>query len=112
MITMYPLDFEEFLMALDCEKLIDLIKNSYTNNTTIDNPIHMMILDYYYKYLAIGGMPATANAYITKKDFDFVRIAQNDIQGSYYGDMTKYIDVKESNKILATYRSIPSQLAK
>jgi len=71
-----------------------------------------MILDYYYKYLAIGGMPASVNAYITKNDFDFVRIAQNEIQSSYYGDMTKYTDVKESNKIVATYRSIPSQLAK
>ena len=112
MITMYPLDFEEFLMALDCENLIDLIKTSYKNDTPLDNPIHLMILDYYYKYLAIGGMPAAVNAYITKNDFDFVRIAQSEIQSSYYGDMTKYTDVKESNKIVATYRSSPSQLAK
>lgn len=112
MLTMYPLDFEEFLMALDCENLVDLIKNSYENNLPLDNPIHLKILDYYYKYLAIGGMPAAINAYINKNDFDFVRIAQNEIQSSYYGDMTKYTDIKESNKIVATYRSIPSQLAK
>ena len=84
MITMYPLDFEEFLMALDCENLIDLIKTSYKNDTPLDNPIHLMILDYYYKYLAIGGMPAAVNAYITKNDFDFVRIAQSDTWVTFF----------------------------
>ena len=95
MITMYPLDFEEFLMALDREDLIELVKISYKNNSPIDNPIHLMILDHYYRYLAIGGMPSAVNSYITKKDFDYVRIAQNEIQSSYYGDMTKYTDLKE-----------------
>ncbi len=112
MLTMYPLDFEEFLMAIDCDNLIKMVKNAYENNLPLDNPIHTKMLDYYYQYLAIGGMPAAVNAYITKNDFDFVRIAQNEIQSSYYGDMTKYTNVKESNKIVATYRSIPSQLAK
>ena len=112
MLTMYPLDFEEFLMVIGCENLIELVKNAYENNLPLDNPVHTKMVDYYYKYLAIGGMPAAVNAYITKKDFDFVRIAQNEIQSSYYGDMTKYTDVKESNKIVAAYRSIPSQLAK
>ena len=112
MLTMYPLDFEEFLNSLGCEDIVELIKQSYETNTPIENPIHLKILDYYYKYLAIGGMPAAVNAYITKKDFDFVRIEQNDILSGYNGDMTKYTDIKESNKIIATYRSIPSQLAK
>lgn len=112
MLTMYPLDFEEFLMALDCDDLVELIKKSYNENLPLDNAIHLKMLDYYYKYLAIGGMPAAVNAYITKNDFDFVRIAQSEIQSSYYGDMTKYTDIKESNKIVAAYRSIPSQLAK
>jgi len=112
MITMFPLDFEEFLMALEREDLIALIKTSYKNDTPIEDPIHLVILDYYHKYLSIGGMPAAVSAYITKKDFDYVRIAQSEIQSSYYGDMTKYTDIKESNKIVATYRSIPSQLAK
>ena len=111
-LTMHPMDFEEFLLALGCEDIIKLIKDSYKNNAPVDNSVHLKIMDYYYNYLAIGGMPAAVNAYITKKDFDYVRIAQNEIQSSYYGDMTKYTDVKESNKIISTYRSIPSQLAK
>lgn len=111
-ITMYPLNFEEFLIAFDRQDLIELITTSFDENTPLEEPIHQSILDYYHKYLAIGGMPAVVYAYLNTKDYDYVRIAQNEIQSNYYGDMTKYTDVKESNKIIATYRSIPSQLAK
>ena len=111
-LEMYPLDFEEFLLAFEKDSLIEQIKESYLCNNPVSEVEHKTILDYYYKYLAIGGMPAVVSAYLNKKDFDFVRIEQNEIQSSYYGDMTKYTDLKESNKIIATYRSIPSQLAK
>lgn len=111
-ITMYPLNFEEFLMAFDRFDLIELITKSFNENTPVDEPVHQLLLDYYHKYLAIGGMPAVVNAYLNINDYDYVRIAQNEIQSNYYGDMTKYTDVKESNRIIATYRSIPSQLAK
>lgn len=111
-ITMYPLNFEEFLMAFDRFDLIELITKSFNENTPVDEPVHQLLLDYYHKYLAIGGMPAVVNAYLNTNDYDYVRIAQNEIQSNYYGDMTKYTDVKESNRIIATYRSIPSQLAK
>lgn len=111
-ITMYPLNFEEFLMALDRNDLIDIIRKSFNDNSPIEEPIHQLILDYYYKYLAIGGMPEVVSIYLKTNDYDYVRIAQNEIESNYYGDMTKHTDIKESNKILATYRSIPSQLAK
>lgn len=110
--TMYPLNFEEFLMALNRYDLIEIIKNSFKTNSPIENIIHEKLLEIYHQYLAVGGMPAVVNAFITHNDFDYVRIAQNEIQSNYYGDMSKYTDIKESNKIIATYRSIPSQLAK
>lgn len=111
-LTMYPLNFEEFLMALNRNDLIELIQTAYQANAPILPQIHELLLDYYHKYLAVGGMPAVVQAFLNQDDFDYVRIAQNEIQSSYYGDMTKYTNIKESNKIIATYRSIPSQLAK
>ncbi len=111
-ITMYPLNFEEFLMAFDRYDLISLISEAFKNNTPLAEPIHQLCLDFYHQYLAIGGMPAVVKAYLDTKDYDYVRIAQSEIQSNYYSDMTKYTDLKESNKIIATYRSIPSQLAK
>lgn len=112
LMTMYPLDFEEFLQALGREDLIEIIIKAFEDNKPVDTTTHLVLLDYYNKYLAIGGMPSVVNAYVVKKDYDYVKIAQSEIQSSYYGDMTKYTDIKESNKIIATYRSIPSQLAK
>ena len=111
-ITMHPLNFEEFLMAFGRNDLIELIKKSFNNNSPMDEIIQQIIWDYYYKYLAIGGMPKVVSAYLKTNDYDYVRIAQNEIESNYYGDMTKYTDIKESDKILATYRSIPGQLAK
>lgn len=111
-ITMYPLNFEEFLMAFERYDLIEIVRKSFENNSPVDAPVHQLLLDYYHKYLAIGGMPEVVSTYLRTKDYDYVRIAQNEIKGNYYGDMTKYTDIKESNKIIATYRSIPSQLAK
>jgi len=111
-ITMYPLNFEEFLMALERDDLIEIIKKSFDDNCPVDAPIHQLLLDYYHQYLAIGGMPEVVCTYLNTKDYDYVRIAQNEIKGNYYGDMTKYTDISESNKIIGAYRSIPSQLAK
>lgn len=111
-VTMYPLNFEEFLMALNRFDLIELIKEHFNSNSSIESSLHELLLNYYYKYLAIGGMPSSINAYLNSNDFDYVRIAQNEILSNYYGDMTKYMDIKESNKVIATYRSIPSQLSK
>lgn len=110
--TMYPLNFEEFLLSFERNDLIDLIEKSFNNNSPIDDSIHQLLLNYYHEYLAIGGMPAVIKSYIQTKDYDYVRIAQSEIQSNYYGDMTKYTNMKESNKIVATYRSIPSQLVK
>ncbi len=112
LVTMYALNFEEFLMAFDKQNLIDLIYKSFKDNKPIESYIHEEILEYYYKYLVIGGMPAPLDAYIHHDDLDYVRISQNEIIRNYDGDMIKYTDVKESNKIIATYQSIPSQLSK
>lgn len=111
-LTMYPLNFEGFLMALNRDDLINIIKNSYQTNIPVEEAIHNKILEYYYTYIAIGGMPEVVSTYLGHNDFDYVRVAQNEIVSNYYGDMTKYTNIKESNKIIATYRSIPSQLAK
>ena len=68
--TLYPLDFEEFLIALKEEALIDIVKECYEADTP--NSLHEKCMDLYKKYLIVGGMPAAVKEYIEKKDFDFV----------------------------------------
>lgn len=108
--TLYPLDFEEFLMAVNEEKLIELIKESFEKD--IELSIHNKAMDLYKTYLVVGGMPAAVKEYIDKKDLDFVLATQKSINDSYVADMAKYATPHETTRIMATFNSIPAQLAK
>ena len=108
--TLYPLDFEEFLMAVNEEKLIELIKESFEKD--IELSMHNKAIDLYKTYLVVGGMPAVVKEYIDKKDFDFVLAKQKSINDSYVADMAKYATPHETTRIMATFNSIPAQLAK
>lgn len=108
--TMYPLDFEEFLMALGEEKIIALIKECFHEDKEFS--LHNKAMDLYKSYLVIGGMPAVIKEYLEQKDFDFVLANQKNINDSYIADMAKYATPQETTKIMAAFNSIPAQLAK
>lgn len=108
--TLYPLDFEEFLMAINEAELIDLIKESFKNDTPLS--LHNKAMDIYKTYLVIGGMPAAVKSYLETKDFNFVLSTQKSINDSYIADMAKYATPNETTKIMAAFNSIPAQLAK
>lgn len=108
--TMYPLDFEEFLLALGEEKIIPLIKECFEENREFS--LHNKALDLYKNYLVIGGMPAVVRDYISQKDYDFALSNQKNIIDSYIADMAKYSTPKETTKIMAAFNSLPAQLAK
>jgi predicted AAA+ superfamily ATPase len=111
-LTMYPMNFEEFLHALGEKILADNIQNAYENDSALPQNIHAMAMNVYETYLVTGGMPKAVLEYIEKKDFEFVRIIQRNILADYESDMVKYAAVSESVKIRAVYTSIPAQLAK
>lgn len=69
-------------------------------------------MDLYKTYLVVGGMPVAVKEYIDKKDFDFVLVTQKSINDSYVADMAKYATPHETTRIMATFNSIPAQLAK
>lgn len=113
MINMYPMDFEEFLIANENIALIDEIKNCYENNMPMDSVLHNKALELYKLYLCVGGMPeAIKNLFSNDKDIlKFDKTIIEDIYQSYLNDMNKYVDNKfEASKIESIYKSIPSQL--
>ena len=111
-LTLYPLDFEEFLWALGYEKLAEEIKHHYANNKAMPEALHNVALELYQKYFIIGGMPEAIKTFIKTDSFLKVQIVQNDILNEYVADMAKYADTSTSVKIRACYDSIPAQLAK
>ncbi len=109
---LFPLDFEEFLWAVNEEKLGEEIKQSYQNNMALPLALHDRALYLYKLYLIIGGMPRAVITYIDSNSLLMVPDVQNKIINDYIADMAKYSTNTESVKIRAAYNSIPIQLAK
>jgi len=110
---LYPMNFEEFLIAFNQKTLINLIKESFNTNKPLSETFHNIALDYYRKFLITGGMPENVNDFV-KNDGDLVKLDKNilnDIEISYIEDMARYIETPSENlKIRRIYESIPMQL--
>jgi predicted AAA+ superfamily ATPase len=111
-ICMYPMDFEEFLWAMNREKLADEIGKHFRNNEAMPEALHRVALDLYRQYFITGGMPAAVKTFIETESYIKVQPVQNDILNAYIADMSKYAGPTTSIKIRACFNSIPAQLAK
>lgn len=110
---MHPMDFEEFLIALDKQMWVDEIKRCYENLEEIS--IHNKLIDMYRAYLCIGGMPAAVLDYknVNGDILLWNRSILKNIILSYLADMNRYtLNNSESIKIEKVYNAIPSSLAK
>lgn len=111
-LTLYPLDFEEFLWARGKEFLCNEIHRAYGVMEPLPEALHQEAIELYREYLLIGGMPACINAFLSSGSFLDVPLVQNEILDNYIADMAKYASNTDSVKIRACYNSIPAQLAK
>ena len=92
MISMYPLSFKEFLVALGREQLIDEIQKHFESNERMDKDIHELCLKLYRIYLVVGGMPEVLQTYLDEQKVIATIDVQAEILASYERDMTKYAD--------------------
>ena len=110
--TLYPLDFEEYLMARGERDLIGWIRDCYEKNTPLDSAFHERALDFYQEYLFVGGMPEAVEEYGKNHNPELVRVIQQTILESYQNDMGKYNRQSEIPKTRIVYKNISTQLAK
>ena len=116
MINMYPMSFEEFIIATmpeTGESLINEIRKCYENDEEMIGPLHVKLMDLYRTYLCVGGMPNCINNYIenNKEILKFDKQIIQNIISSYLKDMKKYvINSFETARIEEIYQTIPSQL--
>ena len=120
-ITMKPMDFEEYLWAIGLEKrVIDYIKKSFIDKTQIIPNINERLMKYFKEYLCVGGLPDVVNVFNLTHDLTQVREIQQSILESYKDDFGKHLNKNETQeinqteltKIMQVYKSIPNQLAK
>lgn len=110
--TLYPLDFEEYLMARGEDGLIGLIHECFASDKPLDHAFHNRALDYYKEYLFVGGMPEAVEEFGKNRNPELVRVIQQTILESYHNDMGKYNKQTEIPKTRIVYKSISTQLAK
>lgn len=114
-LEMYPMDFEEFLWAIEEEKLSQIIRECFEKKEAMVDILHTKAIKYYQDYLLVGGMPQAIINYIkNEKDvMKFDKEIHNSIIMAYIADMRKYtISAAETIKMNEIYESIPRQLAK
>ena len=111
--TMYPMDLEEFLLAMGEKDLVGRIRNCYEKNTPMPAALHEAALKLYRQYLAIGGMPEAVARFVDTHDYTQTRHILETIQMDYLDDMSKYQESSnEIKKTRLTYGTAAVQLSK
>jgi hypothetical protein len=110
--TLYPMDMEEFLIALGEEQLVKQIRECFQTDTPMPAALHDAAMEFYRQYLVVGGMPECVMQFKNTKDYILVRHTQDTILASYLNDMSKYNTLNEIKKTRLTYDNITVQLSK
>ena len=109
-VRMFPLDFEEFLYANGMNEFaIDILRRKFEARESLDEAMHGKMMDYFKKYLLVGGLPAAVNAYLDTRNIQAVREIQREIHDYYAADASRY-DAERKLKIRRIYDQIPSNL--
>lgn len=109
MLYMYPMDFEEFLLAMGNEQLVELLRN---NSWAALTPLRGMLTELLRQYYFVGGMPEAVKTYVERGDIWEVRSIHSKIIDAYRNDMSKHVPKQQVQRINMVWNSIPSQLAR
>ncbi len=108
LLTLYPMNFEEFLWAKGEEKIADILcRNDWEMANLLEPKLQELLRQYYF----VGGMPEAVLQYTTKGDVNKVRTIQLEILRTYDNDFAKHAG-EETERIRMIWESIPAQLAK
>ena len=108
-IKMYPMDFEEYLWALDDTVTFEAIKSAYEKRKPLGDSIHRKIMKKFRTYMVIGGMPQAVSAFVEGKTFAQIDFIKRNILSLYEEDLAKY-DRDNREKASVVFRTIPEQL--
>lgn len=109
-VRMFPLDFEEFLYANGMNEIvISSMQKKFERLESLDEPMHNKMMDFFRKFLLVGGLPDAVNSYLTDKNIQTIREIQSEIHDYYAADASKY-DEEKKLKIRRVYDLIPSNM--
>lgn len=112
-LEMYPMDFEEFMIANNVSNTtLDMLNEKFDTGSPVDDFIHQKLLSMFFVYLIVGGMPEAVKTYIETKDIREVDKVQQDITTLYRADFTQYEQEDKKLKVKSIYDIIPAELNK
>lgn len=112
-IKMYPMDFEEFMIANGIsETTLHMLKDKFETCRPVDDFIHQKLLSLFFVYLIVGGMPDAVKKYIETKDIREVDKVQKDIIELYKLDFSQYEHEDKKLKLKSIYEIVPAELNK
>ena len=112
-LRMYPMDFEEFMIANNVSKTtLEMLKAKFETCQPVDEFIHQKLLSLFFIYLIVGGMPDAVKIYIATKDIREVDKVQRDIVTLYKEDFSQYESEDKKLKLISIYDIIPAELNK
>ena len=111
-IKMYPMDYEEFCVALGNKPIISYIRNCFSKTVPLERELHEKAMQLFREYMLVGGMPQAVSAYIdSRKDFSAVDRVKRNILNLYREDIMK-INAKYRSRVITLYDMIPALLSK
>ena len=112
-IEMYPMDFEEFLIASGVQdETIDYLKTKFKECKPVGEAVHQVMMKHFYRYLVVGGMPEAVSMYVENGDMNAVSTIQKNIINQYKKDFTKYEDDNKKLFLQDIYNTVPANLLK
>lgn len=109
---MYPMDFEEFLYANGVgTTVVNAMRESFINGEALSESMHLKMLDFFKKYLLVGGLPRAVESYIENRNIVEFRTIQQEVYSLYGIDASKYEEENNRRlKIRRIFNMIPSNL--
>lgn len=110
-LDMYPLDFEEFCWSQNIgDEVFDMLRERISRQQSIDEFIHRRLMELYYTYLVIGGMPAAVESFVLNGSVADARTIQENIKREYRRDIGQYARKEDRLHIRSIYDLVPSEL--
>ena len=108
-ISLYPLDFEEFLWALGNDTMMKMIRKCYAEKKPMGQVMHRRAMDLFRQYMLVGGMPQVVEEYAASRDWNRIDRLKRDILSLYREDIIKHASGYEM-KVESIFDEIPDQL--
>lgn len=109
MIRIFPMNFEEFLLAMRQDLLVDILrKRNYDSINMLKDTFENFLRQYYY----VGGMPAAVQCHADKEGLEAVREIQKQILFDYSRDFSKHVPKADVPRVNMVWQGMPAQLFK